>query len=67
MQQEQLTIDLYNDYSNVSLGNNVSQADQFSSLIINENISKYLILASGSDYLEDVYYDAVDFQIKKHG
>ena len=62
MQQVQLTIDLYN----VSLGNNVSQADQFSSLIINENISKYLIIASGSDYLEDVYYDAVDFYKSKN-
>ena len=28
MQQVKLTIDLYNDYSNVSLGNSVSQADQ---------------------------------------
>ena len=61
MQQVKLCIDLYNDYTNVSLGNSVSQADQFSSLIINENISEYLLIASGSDYLEDVYYDAVDF------
>ena len=61
MQQVKLTIDLYNDYSNVSLGNSVSQADQFSSLIINQSMSEYLMIASGSDYLEDVYYDAVDF------
>ena len=59
MQQVKLTIDLYNDYSNVSLGNSVSQADQFSSLILNQNMSEYLIIASGS--IEDVYYDAVDF------
>ena len=61
MQQVKLCIDLYNDYTNVSLGNSVSQADQFSSIIINQSMSEYLMLASGSDYLEDVYYDAVDF------
>ena len=37
MQQAKLCIDLYNDYLNESLGNSVSQADEFSS-IITENV-----------------------------
>ena len=60
MQQAKLSIDLYNDYSNESLGNSVSQADEFSS-IITENVYEYLLTATGSEYLEDVYYDVVDF------
>ena len=58
--QAKLSIDLYNDYSNVLLGNNLSEAEQFSS-IITEIIYEYLLLATGSEYIEDIYYDAVDF------
>ena len=54
MHQAKLSIDLYNDYS---LGNSVSQAEQFSN-IITENVYDYLLLATGSEYIEDVYYDA---------
>ena len=60
MHQAKLTIDLYNDYSNESLGNSISQADQFSSLIT-ENVYENLLRAPESEYLEDVYYDAIDF------
>ena len=60
MHQAKLCIDLYNDYSNESLGNSTSQADQFSS-IITKNVYEYLLRATGSEYLEDVYYDAIDF------
>ena len=60
MCQAKLCIDLYNDYLNGSLGNSVSQADEFSS-IITENVYEYLLTATGSEYLEDVYYDVVDF------
>ena len=41
MHQAKLSIDLYNDYSNVSLGVNVSQADLYSSIII-EGVYVYL-------------------------
>ena len=58
--QAKLSIDLYNDYSNVLLGNSLSEAEQFSS-IITETIYEYLLLATGSEYIEDIYYDAVDF------
>ena len=54
--QAKLSIDLYNDYSNVLLGNNLSEAEQFSS-IITEIIYEYLLLATGSEYIEDIYYD----------
>ena len=60
MQQAKLSIDLYNDYSNESLGNSTSQADQFSS-IITEYIYEYLLRAAESEYIEDIYYDAVAF------
>ena len=60
MHQAKLCIDLYNDYSSESLGNSTSQADGFSSLIT-DRIYKYLLTATVTEYLEDVYYDAVDF------
>ena len=60
MYQAKLCIDLYNDYLNESLGNSDSQADEFSS-IITENVYEYLLTATVTEYLEDVYYDAVDF------
>ena len=60
MNRAKLCIDLYNDYSNVSLGNCESQADQFSVFIIT-NIYEYLLSTTVSEYLEDVYYDTVDF------
>ena len=67
--QAKLTIDLYNDYSSESLGNNTSQADRFSSQIT-DRIYKYLLKATVIEYLEDVYYDAVDFfrgkNMKRH-
>ena len=69
MHQAKLCIDLFNDYSNESLGNSTSQADRFSSLIT-KKIYKYLLTATVTEYLEDVYYDAVDFfrgkNMKRH-
>ena len=46
--------------SNKSLGNSTSQADQFSS-IITEYVYEYLLRAAESEYIDDIYYDAVDF------
>ena len=60
MNQVKLSIHLYNDYSNVSLGNSSSQANHFSR-ILTEYAFEYLIRATGSDFFEDVYYDAIDF------
>lgn len=57
MSQIKLHLALYNDYSS---GNNVSKADGFSTIII-EKAYYYLIVANVSEYLEEVYYDAVDF------
>ena len=54
MHQAKLCIDLYNDYSNESLVNNTSQADQFAS-IITEYMYENLLRAPESEYLEDVY------------
>ena len=55
MHQAKLSIDLYNDYSNESLGNSTSQADQFSSII-----TEYL-RAAELEYIANIYYDAVEF------
>ena len=60
MQQARLYLDLYNDYSNVEVGNNESRAADFSSMII-ETVYDYLIMASKSEYLKEAYFDAVDF------
>ena len=62
MQQAGLFLALYNDYSNVSVGNNASRAANFSSMII-ETVYKYLMMANELEYLylDEVFFDAVDF------
>ena len=60
MQQARLYLALYNDYSNVSVGNNESRAANFSNIII-ETVYDYLIMASESEYVKEVYFDAIDF------
>ena len=59
----QLHLDLYNDYMNSSLGNNVTKADELSSVIIAVD---YMYLISADEYTKEVYYDALDFFRAKH-
>ena len=62
MEEAKLIIDLYNDYSTESLGNNTDKANELSSVII-EKI--YQILMDQSSYPKDldVFYDAAEFFI----
>ena len=62
MQQARLFLALYNDYSNVSVGNNASRAANFSSMII-ETVYEYLMMANILEYvyLKEVYFDTLDF------
>ena len=58
IQQAKLYLDLYNDYK---LRNSPSKADFFSNEII-ETVYVYLMEAyNETEYLEEVYFDAVDF------
>ena len=61
----QLHLALYNDYMNSSLGNNVTKAAEFSSLIISVDYV-YLISADKYEYRKKVYYDTLDFFRAKH-
>ena len=61
----QLHLALYNDYMNSSLGNIVTKADEFASLIVTLDYN-YLISADECDYRKEVYYDALDFFRGKH-
>ena len=61
----QLHLALYNDYMSSSLGNNVTKADEFSSLIISVDYV-YLISADKYEYKKKVYYDTLDFFRAKH-
>ena len=54
----QLHLALYNDYMNSSLGNNVTKANELSSVIIAVD---YIYLISADEYTKKVYYDALDF------
>ena len=59
LEKAELILNLYNDYSNESLGNDTIKADSFSAIIIND-IYPYLI--STHDYIiSEVFYAAVDF------
>ena len=60
MEQALLTIYLYNDYSNVSVGNNIEKASNLSR-IIEEEVYQYLKTADISDFSEDVYEVAIKF------
>ena len=57
--QTKLFLDLYKDFSNESLGNNKSRAEYFSNWITKMGLV-YLITANESQYMEEVYYDAID-------
>ena len=59
----QLHLALYNDYMNSSLGNNVTKANELSSVIIAVD---YIYLISADEYTKKVYYDALDFFRAKH-
>ena len=60
MEQAFLSISLYNDYSNVVLGNNINKANELSS-IIEEDVYHYLMTADILDYAENVYLIAIQF------
>ena len=59
----QLHLALYNDYMNSSLGNNITKANELSSVIIAVD---YIYLISADEYTKKVYYDALDFFRAKH-
>ena len=56
---------LYNDYSNTSLGNDVTEAKSLSSFIILEAYP-YLMNAGRSEYSEEIYYAAMQFFRRKN-
>ena len=60
MRLVKLYIYLYYDYSNATLGNNVSKASILSKAI-RGTMYLYLLRANRSEYVEEVYYDAVEF------
>ena len=60
MEHAKLILDLYNDYSNTSVGNDTTEAQTFSA-IITDDIYPYLMNANRSEYLEEVYYLAIEF------
>ena len=65
MNRIKLQLLLYNDYSNTSLGNDVTEAKSLSSFIILEAYP-YLINAGGSEYSEEIYYAAMQFFRRKN-
>ena len=60
MDQALLTIYLYNDYSNETVGNNIEKASNLSQ-IIEEEVYQYLMTADISDFSENVYKVAIKF------
>ena len=60
MDQALLTIYLYNDYSNETVGNNIEKASNLSQ-IIEEEVYQYLMTADISDFSEDVYKVAIKY------
>ena len=65
MNMIKLQLLLYNDYSNTSLGNDVTEAKSLSSLIILEAYP-YLMNAGRSEYSEEIYYAAMQFFRRKN-
>ena len=65
MSRIKLLLLLYNDYSNTSLGNDVTEAKSLSSFIILEAYP-YLMNAGGSEYSEEIYYAAMQFFRRKN-
>ena len=60
MEHAKLILDLYNDYSNTSVGNDTTEAQTFSATIT-DDIYPYLMTANKSEYLEETYYVAIEF------
>ena len=60
MNRIKLQLLLYNDYSNTSLGNDMTEAKSLSSLIILEAYP-YLLNADRSEYEEEIYNAAIVF------
>ena len=60
MEQALLNIYLYTDYSNVSVGNNITKASNLSK-IIEEEVYQYLMTADILDFSEDVYEVAIKY------
>ena len=58
--QTKLFLALYKDFSNESLGNNKSRAEYLSDWITEKGLD-YLRNMNESQYMEEVYYDAIDF------
>ena len=65
MNRIKLHLLLYNDYSNTSLGNDVTEAKSLSSFIILEAYP-YLMNAGRSEYSEEIYYAAMQFFRRKN-
>ena len=60
MEKAKLILDLYNDYSNETVGNDQAKARTLSVMVIDE-IYPYLNTADRSQYSERTFYDAIDF------
>ena len=60
MEKAKLILDLYNDYSNETVGNDKAKASTLSVMVIDE-IYPYLIIADRSQYSERTLYVAIAF------
>ena len=60
MEKAKLILDLYNDYSNETVGNDQAKASTLSDMVIDE-ICPYLITADRSQYSERTFYVAIAF------
>ena len=60
MEKAKLILDLYNDYSNETVGNDQAKASTLSVMVIDE-IYPYLITADRYQYSEKTFYVAIDF------
>ena len=60
MEKAKLILDLYNDYSNETVGNDQAKASTLSAMVIDE-IYPYLKTADSSEYSETTFYVAIDF------
>ena len=60
MEKAKLILDLYNDYSNETVGNDQAKASTLSGMVIDE-IYPYLKTADSSEYSERTFYVAIDF------
>ena len=59
MEKEKLILDLYNDYSNETVGSDQAKASTLSVMVIDETYP-YLKTADRSQYSEKTFYDAID-------